>query len=193
MERELKKRGGTVLIGTTVERRSGIRRPAQAIPRWNEGALEVLVSWAGLIAEHGTGRWECRGDSEGRLVQRAVEKNLCQDLRDRRRRRQGQLAHGLRRRESRAEKSWGIRPVRLDVSLPEFFTLPEIGRVGVTKQQECVKVRLGNHDQALTVDVFDIWVGKGASDRGYERVLRSSRVASGRIRGANSRATSRLG
>ena len=63
--------------------------------------------------------------------------------------------------------------------IPAIFTLPEIGRVGVTEQQARERVQAAGQISQYHGGIC--WVGEGASDREYDGVVQGhSRVSNRR-------------
>jgi dihydrolipoamide dehydrogenase len=163
MERELKKRGVTVLTGTTVERLE--RLPEAITAHLKDGeqvvAEKLLVSVGRGLNSKGIGL-EQVGVQTGRrgeiLVDDRMETTVpgiyaIGDVVGK-----AMLAHVASAQGKVAvENIMGHRAtIRYDVIPAGIFTLPEIGRVGMTEQQAREKVEAvgQNPDQALKVGRF---------------------------------------
>ena len=163
MERELKKRGVTVLTGTTVERLE--RVPTAITVSLKDGmqivAEKLLVSVGRGLNSRGIGL-EQVGVQTGRrgeiLVNDHMETTVpgiyaIGDVVGK-----AMLAHvASAQGKVAAENIMGHQAmVRYDVIPAGIFTLPEIGRVGMTEQQARERVHAvgQNPDQALTVGRF---------------------------------------
>jgi dihydrolipoamide dehydrogenase len=163
MERELKKRGVTVLTGTTVERLE--RSPEAITAHLKDGtqvvAEKLLVSVGRGLNSKGIGL-EQVGVQMGRrgeiLVDDRMETTVpgiyaIGDVVGK-----AMLAHVASTQGKVAvENIMGHRTtVRYDVIPAGIFTLPEIGRVGMTEQQAREKIEAAgqNPDQALKVGRF---------------------------------------
>ena len=163
MERELKKRGVTVLTGTTVER---LERSPTAITVYVKDGTQIVVEK--LLVSVGRGfnsrgiGLEQTGVQTGRrgeiLVNDQMETTVSGiyaigDVVGK-----AMLAHVASAQGKVAvDNIMGHQAsVRYDVIPAGIFTLPEIGRVGMTEQQarERVKTAGQNPDQALTVGRF---------------------------------------
>ncbi len=163
MERELKKRAVTVLTGTTVEK---LERSSQAVvASLKDGttvtAEKLLVSVGRGLNSRGIGL-EGVGVQVGRrgeiLVNERMETNVPKiyaigDVVGR-----AMLAHVASAQGKVAvENIMGHRTaINYEVIPAGIFTLPEIGRVGLTEQQarEQARVEGRNPDQAVTVGRF---------------------------------------
>ena len=163
MERELKKRGVTVLTGTTVER---LERSPTAITVYVKDGTQVVVEK--LLVSVGRGfnsrgiGLEQVGVQTGRrgeiLVNDQMETTVSGiyaigDVVGK-----AMLAHvASAQGKAAVEHIMGHQAsVRYDVIPAGIFTLPEIGRVGMTEQQARERVQAAgqNPDQALTVGRF---------------------------------------
>ena len=165
MERELKKRGVTVLTGTTVERLE--RSPTTITAHLKDGtqvaAEKLLVSVGRGLNSRGIGL-EQVGVQTGRrgeiLVNERMETTVpgiyaIGDVVGK-----VMLAHVASAQGKVAvENIMGHQAtVRYDVIPAGIFTLPEIGRVGVTEQQARERVQAAgqNPDRHSRWDVFDM-------------------------------------
>ncbi|MDN5940421.1 MAG: dihydrolipoyl dehydrogenase [Nitrospira sp.] len=196
MERELKKRGVTVLIGTTVER---LERSPTAITVYVKDGTQVVVEK--LLVSVGRGfnsrdiGLERAGVQTGRrgeiLVNDQMETTVpgiyaIGDVVGK-----AMLAHVASAQGKVAvENIMGHQAtVRYDVIPAGIFTLPEIGRVGMTEQQARERVQTAgqNPDQALTVGRFRYaGIGKAQATgdtTGFFKVIAES--ASGKILGVH--------
>jgi dihydrolipoamide dehydrogenase len=163
MERELKKRGVTVLTGTTVER---LERSPTAITVYLKNGTQVMVekllvsvgrgfNSRGIGLEQASVQTGRRGEI---LVNDQMETTVSGiyaigDVVGK-----AMLAHvASAQGKAAVEHIMGHQvSVRYDVIPAGIFTLPEIGRVGITEQQarERVEVAGQNPNQALTVGRF---------------------------------------
>jgi dihydrolipoamide dehydrogenase len=168
MERELKKRGVTVLTGTTVEK---LERSSEITAHLKDGtqivAEKLLVSVGRGLNSRGIGL-EQVGVQTGRrgeiLVNDQMETTVpgiyaVGDVVGK-----AMLAHVASAQGKVAvENIMGHQAtVRYDVIPAGIFTLPEIGRVGMTEQQARERAQAAglNPDQAMTVGRFR-YVGLG--------------------------------
>ncbi len=163
MERELKKRGVMVLTGTTIER---MERSSTAITAHLKNGEQVvaeklLVSVGRGLNSGGIGL-EQIGVRTGRRGEILVNEQMETSV-------PGiyaigdvvgtvMLAHVASAQGKVAVENIMGHPatVRYDVIPAGIFTLPEIGRVGITEQQARERVRAagGNPDQVITVGRF---------------------------------------
>lgn len=196
MERELKKRGVTVLTGTTIERleRSSTTATAHLKSGVQVVAEKLLVSVGRGLNSGGIGL-EQVGVRTGRRGEILVNERMETTV-------PGiyaigdvvgtvMLAHVASAQGKVAvENIMGHQStVRYDVIPAGIFTLPEIGRVGLTEQQARERVRSagGNPDQMITVGRFRYAaVGKAQATgdtTGFFKVIAES--PSGRILGVH--------
>jgi len=160
MERELKKRGVTVLTGTTVERleRSQETVTAHLKDGTQVAAEKLLVSVGRGMNSRGIGL-EQVGVQTGRrgeiLVNGRMETTVpgiyaIGDVVGK-----AMLAHVASAQGKVAvENIMGHQgTVRYDVIPAGIFTLPEIGRVGMTEQQAREQVQAAGHDSNLALKV----------------------------------------
>jgi dihydrolipoamide dehydrogenase len=160
MERELKKRGVTVLTGTTVERLE--RSPESIIANLKDGtqivAEKLLVSVGRGMNSRGIGL-EQVGVQTGRrgeiLVNERMETTVpgiyaIGDVVGK-----AMLAHVASAQGKVAvENIMGHQTtVRYDVIPAGIFTLPEIGRVGVTEQQAREQVQAAGQDSNIALKI----------------------------------------
>ncbi len=163
MERELKKRGVTLCTGTTVDRLE--RSESTVTVHLKDGttvaAEKLLVSVGRGFNSHGIGL-ERAGVQTGRrgeiLVDDRMETNVAGiyaigDVVGK-----AMLAHVASAQGKVAVENIMGRPatVRYDVIPAGIFTLPEIGRVGLTEQQARERVQAAGQDpgDALTIGRF---------------------------------------
>src|ERR1041384_2966521 len=196
MERELKKRGVEVLTGTTVERLE--RSPATITAHLKEGtqvvAEKLLISVGRGLNSRGIGLEQVgvqTGRREEILVDERMETSVpwiyaIGDVVGK-----AMLAHVASAQGKVAvENIMGHQAtVRYDVIPAGIFTLPEIGRVGMTEQQarEQAQAAGENPDGAVKVGRFRYaGVGKAQATgdtAGFYKVMAES--ASGRILGVH--------
>ena len=190
MERELKKRGVTVLTGTTVENIE--RSPAAITAHLKDGtqvvAEKLLVSVGRGMNSRGIGL-EQVGVQTGRrgeiLVNERMETTVpgiyaIGDVVGK-----AMLAHVASAQGKVAvENIMGHQAtVRYDVIPAGIFTLPEIGRVGVTEQQARQQVQAAGQDSTMALKVGRFrYAGIGkrkrqGTRRGCSRSLPSHRAA----------------
>jgi len=196
MERELKKRGVTVLTGTTVERLE--RSPTSITAHLKDGtqvvAEKLLVSVGRGLNSRGIGLDQVGVQTGQRgeiLVNERMETTVpgiyaIGDVVGK-----AMLAHVASAQGKVAvENIMGHQTtVRYDVIPAGIFTLPEIGRVGVTEQQARERLQAAgqNSDQAVTVGRFR-YAGLGKAQAtgdttGLFKVIAES--SSGRILGVH--------